>query len=66
MRVLASDKTGTLTENKLTLGAVYPYAPYSEEDVIRLGALASDEATEDPCGSGYHECCQGAQAEPVW
>lgn len=48
MRVLASDKTGTLTENKLALGAVTPYAPYSEEDVIRLGALASEEATQDP------------------
>lgn len=48
MRVLASDKTGTLTENNLTLGAVYPYPPYSEVDVIRLGALASEEATQDP------------------
>jgi H+-transporting ATPase len=48
MRVLASDKTGTLTENRLTLGSIYPYAPYSEEDVIRLGALASEEATQDP------------------
>lgn len=48
MRVLASDKTGTLTQNKLTLSAVYPYPPCSAEDALRLGALASQEATQDP------------------
>jgi H+-transporting ATPase len=48
MSVLASDKTGTLTENELTLSTVYPYPPYSEEEVIRLGAFASEESTQDP------------------
>ncbi|HTX79103.1 MAG TPA: plasma-membrane proton-efflux P-type ATPase [Longilinea sp.] len=48
MNILASDKTGTLTENRLTLSAIHAYTPYSEEDVLRWAVLASDEATQDP------------------
>jgi H+-transporting ATPase len=48
MSILASDKTGTLTENRLTLGAVHAYAPHTDEDVLLWGVLASDEATQDP------------------
>lgn len=48
MSILASDKTGTLTENRLTLGAVRAYGAYRDEDVLLYGALASDEATQDP------------------
>ena len=48
MSILASDKTGTLTENRLTLGAVHAYAPYSDEDVLHWAVLASEEATQDP------------------
>ncbi len=59
MTILASDKTGTITENRLKLNAVRPYPPYSEEDVIRLGAQASRAATQDPIDlailSGAHD-----------
>ncbi len=48
MDTLATDKTGTLTKNELSVAAVTALAPYSEADVIRFGALASDEATQDP------------------
>jgi H+-transporting ATPase len=48
MSVLTSDKTGTITENRLSLAEVHAYAPYSEADVLRWGVLASDEATQDP------------------
>jgi H+-transporting ATPase len=48
MSILASDKTGTLTENRLTLGEVHAYAPHSDEDVLLWGVLASEEATQDP------------------
>jgi H+-transporting ATPase len=48
MSILASDKTGTLTENRLILGAVHPYSSYTTEDVLRFGVLASDESTQDP------------------
>ncbi len=48
MNVLASDKTGTLTENRLTLGKVQPYDAYTADEVLYRGVLASDEATQDP------------------
>jgi H+-transporting ATPase len=48
MSILASDKTGTLTENRLTLGAVHAYDTYQEDDVLLYGVLASEEATQDP------------------
>lgn len=48
MTVLCLDKTGTLTENRLAVGAVVPFAPASPDEALRLAALASDEATQDP------------------
>ncbi len=48
MQVLCSDKTGTITQNRLTLSEVYACAPFSERDLLRLAAYASDEATQDP------------------
>ena len=48
MDVLASDKTGTITQNRLAVAALRPNANYAELDLLRLGALASDDATQDP------------------
>jgi len=48
MDVLCSDKTGTITLNQLTLAALRPYAPFSEQELLRFAAYASDEATQDP------------------
>lgn len=48
MDVLATDKTGTLTRNELSVAKIIAMAPYSEADVVRFAALASDEATQDP------------------
>jgi H+-transporting ATPase len=48
MDVLASDKTGTITENRLTVAALSPYAPRGEEELLSLAALACDDATQDP------------------
>lgn len=47
MDTLVSDKTGTLTQNRLVLAGVRPLENSSEEDVLRTAALASDEATQD-------------------
>ncbi len=46
--VLCCDKTGTLTENRLTVAAVYAYAPEGREAVLALAAMASDAGTRDP------------------
>jgi len=48
MDVLASDKTGTITQNRLALSAVQPYAGRTADELLRLAALACDEATQDP------------------
>jgi H+-transporting ATPase len=48
MDVLCSDKTGTITENRLTLARLRPYPPFSEDELLGFASFASDEATQDP------------------
>ncbi len=48
MDVLCADKTGTLTVNRLSLAGTMPQAGFTEDDVVRDGALASNEADQDP------------------
>jgi H+-transporting ATPase len=48
MQVLCSDKTGTLTQNSLSLASRCPAFGQDEGELLRLAALASDEATQDP------------------
>jgi H+-transporting ATPase len=48
MDVLCSDKTGTITENRLAVAALRAYDRHDKADVLRLAALACDEATQDP------------------
>jgi len=44
---LCSDKTGTLTQNRLTLGEVFTVNSYKPEQVIHLAALASRAENQD-------------------
>jgi H+-transporting ATPase len=48
MEVLCTDKTGTLTENKLSVATIQAMTPFTQQDVIRYAAFASDPATHDP------------------
>jgi len=48
MDVLCVDKTGTLTLNELSISQVFPVGPFSEQDAVLFGALASQEANQDP------------------
>lgn len=48
MDVVCVDKTGTLTMNKLSIADVLALNGYKKEDVILYGALASQEANQDP------------------
>jgi H+-transporting ATPase len=41
--VLCLDKTGTITQNKLSVGEVVPSVAYAKEDVITMGSLASSQ-----------------------
>ena len=48
MDVVCADKTGTLTMNRLGLIGAVPQPGFTNDDVIRNGALASQEADQDP------------------
>jgi len=48
MDVLCVDKTGTITMNQLAVTGVIPLENATEADVIFAGALASQEANQDP------------------
>ncbi len=48
MDVLCTDKTGTITENRLALAAASPLVPVSEDQLLYWAALACDAATQDP------------------
>jgi H+-transporting ATPase len=48
MDVLCTDKTGTLTENRLSLGELVLAPSVDREDVILCAALASRSANQDP------------------
>ena len=48
MDILCSDKTGTLTQNKLTLGTPYTVKGVSAEETIQAAALASRAEDDDP------------------
>jgi len=48
MDVLCVDKTGTITMNQLAVTGVIPLELATEADVLFAGALASQEANQDP------------------
>jgi H+-transporting ATPase len=48
MDVLCVDKTGTITMNQLAVTGVIPLEQANESDVLFAGALASQEANQDP------------------
>ncbi len=48
MDVLCADKTGTITMNQLAVTDVIPLEHATKEDVLFAGALASQEANQDP------------------
>ena len=48
MDVLCVDKTGTITMNQLAVTGVVPLEQATEADVLFAGALASQEANQDP------------------
>ncbi|HSB24698.1 MAG TPA: plasma-membrane proton-efflux P-type ATPase, partial [Burkholderiaceae bacterium] len=53
MDVLCADKTGTLTLNRLALGGVFAQQGFSDDDVVRTAALASNAANQDPIDLGF-------------
>jgi H+-transporting ATPase len=48
MDVLFSDKTGTLTKNKIMIAEIAPYNKFTEDEVLFYAALASLKKDQDP------------------
>src|ERR1700678_711355 len=48
MAVLCADKTGTLTQNALTVTTIHPEPGFDEAHVLALAALASSDGGGDP------------------
>ncbi len=48
MDVLCSDKTGTLTQNRMSLAPPHIHSPFQEDDLFLYAALASREENHDP------------------
>jgi H+-transporting ATPase len=53
MTTLCSDKTGTLTYNKLSITDIKELNNYKKEDVILYGTLASQESNNDPIDMAF-------------
>jgi H+-transporting ATPase len=48
MNVLCADKTGTLTQNALTVTTVRPMSGFDDAHILALAALASSDGGQDP------------------
>jgi len=48
MEILCADKTGTITQNAISIGEVKTFPGISEQDVITAAALASKRESNDP------------------
>ena len=45
--VLCLDKTGTITENKLSVADIIPFSGYTREDIVETALMASQEVGQD-------------------
>jgi H+-transporting ATPase len=52
--VLCADKTGTLTQNELTVTAIHAMSGFDEPHVLGLAALASSDGGQDPVDAAIH------------
>ncbi len=48
MDVVCLDKTGTITENKLSVAKCETFLPFTEPELLYYATLASDESSQDP------------------
>jgi H+-transporting ATPase len=61
--VLCLDKTGTITQNKLSVGDVVPFAGHTKEDVIIISSLASLGQGEDAIDAAVLDYAKEAKVD---
>lgn len=59
MVVLCADKTGTLTQNALTVATVHPMPGFDKARILALAALASSEGGSDPVDEAIRVAAAG-------
>jgi H+-transporting ATPase len=62
MDVLCADKTGTLTQNSLTVAEVFAAAGFERGGVLALAALASSDGGQDPVDQAIRKSAQDAKS----
>ncbi len=63
MDVLCSDKTGTITQNEISVAETVPFADFDQNDVLLAGALASKEEDRDPIDNAILVQCDGLKID---
>ncbi len=64
MDVLCLDKTGTITPNRLTVGSLRALPPYTDDQLLEFGAIASDAAGQDPIDLAILQVQEARAARP--
>jgi H+-transporting ATPase len=64
MDVLCSDKTGTITQNQLSVAQLHPDQAQTEEALLRLAAMACDPSTQDPIDLAILKCATERKVLP--
>ncbi len=62
MDILCTDKTGTITENRLSIVGVHPFGAHTDAQVLSIAAAASEEATQDPIDLAVLQAARSAEA----
>lgn len=62
---ICSDKTGTLTEGRLTLASVQPAAMFNEASLLVLAAHAADASGYDPLDEAILQATHADQRQPL-
>jgi len=64
MDVLCSDKTGTITQNKLGVKGLYPLEGFLEDDILHYGSLSSKAENNDALDNAVLELA--GKKESLW
>lgn len=63
MTILCSDKTGTLTENKVALEDVTPVGEHTREELLKYAMMASDASSQDALDDAIFKVAQSSGVE---